>query len=968
MAGMAWTLHPALFYEKYGTVLVQLWDSGAMSTLFRPVRRLSKTIGDALAARRRRSCTAEPDVPEGETSALQLTDETVPTSDEAQGRAYFVPGDTSSSPSSSEENELAFQGDVYTQMRRSRRQAERTKKIREARKQFLEGTSGRRSAKRRRSRRRSSLLMSSSVRQTLHGTGTPLTEIEDSEKPRVIIADAASSPTPASGELSPEMSEGAKEGAADDGAGRGPAVGPAELMDDNDSLRRFRAIHGRKTVSRSPPPCVTSDSSDSVTDLDRGVASGHVIVPQDLLPDNDSVYKFRAIHGRMTIANPSLSEDSSLQPEPMGDLRRGGKPAQTITPDELLPDNDSVYKFRAIHGRMKIATPSLSEDSSLQPKPMGDLRRGGKPAHTITPDELLPDNDSLWKFRATHAEKARSSQSLSASSQLESQTEFQPAQIRLAARSVVDGPISDSQDITAMEGRTMKSAVGKTQARALLEASNLDRSKDSSTLSMQISPPDTDIQNSSSRQNEVPTSPLKASKKKITEANGDSGQLKTVSETLKGKKSKRSHDRQKPLEYASGLDATGVGTPAARSGETTRNNSALSTECLSGGARTQIEGQDVEAKRRPIVVETRAEIKEASEKDSALPLAERSAEVQRAPGNVQASASGTFGLHPESEGSNQDVRAHTESQQIWKSSEPPQRAETGIRMSVSEEDQKNRPTEAATPSVSSISIGTTIHESDDLGQATSTDETVGKPRKKTNSVKWGKRHVKRHKKRHKRCPPVSFTFENTSQALGTSRRSVLDSTSTEGSAQSPSLAISASQAAGTSGRHGRRQSGRRSSKGQTKEDTEIQFRKAKKRSDKKSRAKPVVTGPDTGADAVSPETKQEASRTASSPAFKSTSTALASGVVSETASRDSVREVQVGSSQTTVPSSCSEPSVSETTVTPVLATAGPSSRAQPQQHAAKLQGKDPTRRRDDPSRDNNGPTSWPFSPNPSTKK
>nr|XP_050046499.1 uncharacterized protein LOC126543423 [Dermacentor andersoni] len=915
MAGMAWTLHPARFYEKYGTVLVQLWDSGAMSTLFRPVRRLSKTIGDALATRRRRSSTSEPDVPEGETSALQLTEETVPTIDEAQGRAYFVPGDTSSSPSSSEENELAFQGDVYTQMRRSRRQTARTKKIREARKQFLEGTSSRRSAKHRRSRRRPSLLMSPSVRQTLRGTGTPLTEMEESGKPRVIIMDAASSPTPASGELSPEISEGAKEGAADDGAGRAPAIGPAKLMGDNDSLRRFRAIHGRKKVSRSPPPCVTSDLSNSVTDLDRGVASGHAIVPQ-----------------------------------------------------ELLLDNDSVYKFRAIRGRMKIASPSLSEDSSLQPEPMGDLHRGGKPAQTITPDELLADNDSLWKSRATHAEKARSSQSPSASSQLESQTEFQPAHIQLAARSVVDGPISDSQDITAMEGRTTKSAVGKTQARLLHEASNLDSSKDSSALSKQISPPDTDIQNSSSRQNKVPASLLTASKKKIAEANGDSGQLKKASQTLKGKKSKRSHDTQKPLEYTSGLDATGVGTPAARSGETTRKNSALSTECLSGGARTQIESQDVEAKRRPIVVETRATIKEASEKDSALPFAERSAEVQRAPGNVHASASGTFGMHPESEGPNQDVTVHTESQEIWKSFEPPQRAKTGITMSVSEEDQKNRPTEAATPSVSAISADSTIYESDDLGQATSSDETVGKPRKKTHSVKWGIRNVKRHKKRHKRRPPVSFTLENTSQALSTPRRSVLDSTTTEGSGRSPSLAILASQAAGTSGRHGRRHSGRRSSKGQTKEDAEIRFRKAKKHSDKKARAKPVVTVPGTGADAVSPETKQEVSRTASSPAFKSTSTTLASGVVSETASRDSVREVQVGSGQTTVPSRCSEPSVSATTVAPVLATAGPSSRAQPQQDAAKLQGKDPTRRRDDPSRDNNGPTFWPFSPNPSTKK
>ncbi|KAL3243249.1 hypothetical protein MRX96_020644 [Rhipicephalus microplus] len=63
MAGMAWTLHPALFYEKYGTVLVQLWESGDVSTLFNPMRRLSRSIGDRITSLRRplgTSATAAP--------------------------------------------------------------------------------------------------------------------------------------------------------------------------------------------------------------------------------------------------------------------------------------------------------------------------------------------------------------------------------------------------------------------------------------------------------------------------------------------------------------------------------------------------------------------------------------------------------------------------------------------------------------------------------------------------------------------------------------------------------------------------------------------------------------------------------------------------------------------------------------------------------------------------------------------
>ncbi|KAH7932670.1 hypothetical protein HPB49_000590 [Dermacentor silvarum] len=911
MAGMAWTLHPALFYEKYGAVLVQLWDSGAMGTLFRPVRRLSKTIGDALAARRSRA--AEPDVQEEGASALQLTDETVPTIDEAQGRAYFVPGDTSSSLSSSEENELAFQGDVYTQMRRSRRQAERTKKIREARQQFLEGRSGSRSSKRHRRHRRPSHVVPSSVRQVLRrgldGTGTPLTEIESAEeKPRVIIIDAASSPTPTSptsptsGVLTPELSEGAKEGTSYGGVGRDQALGPADLMGDNDSLRRFRAIHGRKNVTRSPPPGLVSDSTDLAADLDQGVGSGHVIVAQELLPDNDSVNNFRDMHSREKRASPTLSEDSTFQPEPMGGLHPG------------------------------------------------------RPAQTISPDELLPDNDSIRKFRATHAQKASSSQSPIASAQLELQTETQPAEIQVAMGSVVRGPVPDSWDITVTEDKSMEAAGGKVQASALCEAHTLISPKDRSAHSTPIWPHDTDIQSSLPPQDEVPTLPLKAGKKKKKAANDDSGQLKKASRSKKGK-SKFSLGRQKSLEYTSGLDTTGEGTLVATSGEMTRKSSVGPAECLSDGTKTQLEGQDVVAKLSPEVAETGATIKEASEMDSAMPFAGRYEELQRAHRNVRALTSGTFVMHTESEGPKRGLMVDTASQEKMKSFEPPQRAMTGTSILASEEGQKTRTTEAAALSVSAISTETNIYDSDKLEQATLTDETVGKPRKKTDSVKWGNRKVKRHKKQHERRPPVSSTFENTSRALNKARQSVRDGAATEGSAETERR----------SGRRGWCHSDRHSSKGHTKKDSETRFRKAKN-SDKKAGTDAAVTCPGTGANAVLPDTKEDVTTTMISPPWKSSSTTRASGVASETMTRDSVLEVQVDSGQTTVSSGRLEPSASATIVTPILAIAGSSSREQPQQNAAKMQGKDPTQRSEDPSRSNNGPTFWPFRRNPSSKK
>ncbi|KAL1422215.1 hypothetical protein MTO96_022347 [Rhipicephalus appendiculatus] len=361
MAGMAWTLHPALLYEKYGTVLVQLWDSGAMGTLFRSVRRLSRSIGDAITACRHGSGGTRPPVTrppvtrppvvqdQEEALALPVTDESMTTSDEAQYRAYCIPGDTTSTASSSEENELAFQGDVYTQMRRSRRQGERMKKIREARQQFLESSStcsG--SARRRRKRRRGSKFGPSKMRDILRrdGTGTPLTEMEGPvAEPRVVIMDVPDTSSPAS--PCSELNENAGTGSTDIGMGCSKGLDATRILGDNDSLLKFRAIHGRK-ASVSPP----------------------------------------------------TRRHSGVQPEPTVERPRDDLPSNTI-----IPDNDSLNKFRTTHSERKSACTSASEASG-QPESTIDLHRGR--AHSITPSEQLADNDSLRKFKVAHAGEAAS--------------------------------------------------------------------------------------------------------------------------------------------------------------------------------------------------------------------------------------------------------------------------------------------------------------------------------------------------------------------------------------------------------------------------------------------------------------------------------------------------------------------------------------------------------------------------------
>ncbi|XP_077494823.1 uncharacterized protein LOC144105577 [Amblyomma americanum] len=277
MAGMAWTLHPALFYDKYGPVLVQLWESGALGALFRPVRRLSKTIGDALTSGLASRSQPGTDVELGvvEASELRITDASVATDDEAWTRVNREPGDTSPEPSTSQQNELAFQGDLYTQLRRNRRQQERIEKIRENRRKFLEGSHSSASSRKRRVPGRGGSILVSKKEKALHrkvgGVGTPLTDMEGVPQPRGVVIDTGGSSD------SGESSEA--EGAGGAPAKRGGQLLAQELRSDNDSLKAFRAIRGgKKKGGVSPPP---NFGRQSDTETETGSISSEM--PQEAL-------------------------------------------------------------------------------------------------------------------------------------------------------------------------------------------------------------------------------------------------------------------------------------------------------------------------------------------------------------------------------------------------------------------------------------------------------------------------------------------------------------------------------------------------------------------------------------------------------------------------------------------------------------------------------------------------------------
>lgn len=940
---MAWTLHPALLYEKYGTVLVQLWDSGAMGTLFRPVRRLSRSIGEAITARRRGSGGTIPAVQDPE--ALQVTDDSIPTSDEAQCRAYFIPGDTTSSPSSSEENELAFQGDLYTQMRRSRRQSERIKKIRQARQQFLESSSScSGSVRRRRSRRRGA--KSSKMRDLFRrdGTGTPLTEMEGpTEQPRVLIIDAPDTSSPAS--PCSELNEDAEGGSPDVGTGRGKGLGAARLARDNDSLRKFRAISGRRKASVSPPPGVVSDKSETASDIDLSAQSGHAITADELLP-GDSLHMFESKQGQKKRISPSATANSSVQPELTMERPQDGFLSGMMIADELNPDNDSLNEFRTTQADTKSACSAASEASG-QPASMIDLHRGR--ALSIAPSELLPDNDSLQKSTVAHTEKATSPpQFAGVANQSESQTESQRIIAEATGASVTEAYVDDRRGGTVTEGKSRQAADQKTKRSTLCKAPAEDTSKDGSALSKQMSPTDEHVPNLLPSRDEVSTSLLRGARKKTKGTDGDRVEAKKARRKRKGK-SKLSVDGQKSLDHTSGLETSRGETPSATNSDVTpRSSSVMSPKAKSKKTRTQREGQNMKGKRGQKATDTRGSSKEGAEKDAALPFSEAYAPIGPALGTVDASTSGTAGVQAETTGPDLSSTGYTEIEEKKRRSvETSPDTETG---KLPEDSQTTRTTEDVATSELAVPTGNEVHESENLRPATSTKEIAGKHRRK---AKWGKRDTKRHMKQQKRPTPVSPSSEK-SQA--TQRPSVPDGTAIDGSLLTPSSLSVASYSEGTPNRRSRRHRSKR----HANKDREGRKSKASKDKGKKAETYDATsTSRGAGADGVSSETTEEAK--GSRAALISPSTIPASGILSESVARDTARSVQMESGRRLASSTSVAPVLTATTVTSGPADSGSTSRDKPQQNMATPQGKDATRLSEEgPSRRSNRLTLWPF--------
>ncbi|KAL3211218.1 hypothetical protein MRX96_052076 [Rhipicephalus microplus] len=238
MAGMAWTLHPALFYEKYGTVLVQLWESGDVGTLFDPVRRLSRSIGDRITSLHcHHSDTLTATTKAGAVGGAvesRLTDDSVITEDDAMSRVNREPGYTSSKSSGSASSEFGW--------------------------------------KRRGFQRRGSSILASKKNKGLRkadGGGTPLTDMEGVQPVRAVVIDVSGSP----GDSSPSEDENI----ADKASGkRGGVIKTADLLEKNESLQTFRGIRGTGQRGRRSPPPMVRVPSESHTDTDSVASTSSV--------------------------------------------------------------------------------------------------------------------------------------------------------------------------------------------------------------------------------------------------------------------------------------------------------------------------------------------------------------------------------------------------------------------------------------------------------------------------------------------------------------------------------------------------------------------------------------------------------------------------------------------------------------------------------------------------------------------
>ncbi|XP_070386655.1 serine-rich adhesin for platelets-like [Dermacentor albipictus] len=235
MAGMAWTLHPALLYEKFGPVLIDLWESGAFRTLFRPVRHLSRTIGAAITPRRFGRHIEQP-------VREEQSIDSVPTDDVASERAnrgLRAVDESMLELSSTQQNELAFQGDIYIRERRAKKQGDRARQVRLARQLLDEADSALQGR-----RRRGSIIASTSKNpnrgrlRRRHSMSTPSSDVAGAIPLRKVKLAGWSSGSSAS---TASVTDNEL---------------PAAILKD-DSLARFKMYKaidgGRRSVGATPP-------------------------------------------------------------------------------------------------------------------------------------------------------------------------------------------------------------------------------------------------------------------------------------------------------------------------------------------------------------------------------------------------------------------------------------------------------------------------------------------------------------------------------------------------------------------------------------------------------------------------------------------------------------------------------------------------------------------------------------------
>ncbi|KAH7985000.1 hypothetical protein HPB51_026889 [Rhipicephalus microplus] len=269
-----------------------------------------------------------------------LTDDSVITEDDAMSRVNREPGDTSSEPSTSQQNELAFQGDIYTPMRRNRRQLERLQKSRETREKFLAGGSASSGGsefgwKRRGFQRRSSSILASKKNR---------------------------------------------------GSGR--------VARKNESLQAFRGIRGTGQRGRRSPPPKVRVLSESHTDTDSVASTSSVgqapVASTTPLKKLEQPFMAAKSPGRSALRKRKSSRRRDMRGEPVTSLEKSAPvatvDAASVVFDRPRPATESSSATSSLWRKEPVATDKCPEpssqvksdakkDASKRRKPKGERKR-----------------------------------------------------------------------------------------------------------------------------------------------------------------------------------------------------------------------------------------------------------------------------------------------------------------------------------------------------------------------------------------------------------------------------------------------------------------------------------------------------------------------------------------------------------------------------------------------------------------